>query len=340
MKKRIYFISKSQTIIAIILTIAALKLSQTILLPITISIFLALLLFPVIHWLEGKKVPTLLSSLLSLGVVFIIMAIIGYLATVSFELLMAKKSFYEQRFQHLLSYAVGIIRGYGIPINQEIIRNQFDLSYIFGFLGKGFLSVFTLLKYAILIFFTTLFILLESKIFKRKALEIFDTDNNLLQSFQQISIEVQRYIFFKTMISFATGALVWLFLKIMGVDFPLIWGLITFLLNFIPSVGSIIATTPPVLMSLIQFENPLQTAVIILIGLGVIQLVLGSYLDPRIMGQNLNISTLVVFLSMVFWGFIWGPVGMLLAVPLTVIVKVSLTHYKSTRNIAKMLEGK
>jgi predicted PurR-regulated permease PerM len=139
----------------------------------------------------------------------------------------------------------------------------------------------------------------------------------------------------KTIFSLATGVAIWIWLAIIGVDFALLWGLVAFLLNYVPSIGSIIAAIPAILLALIQ----LGVGPAVLAGLGyvVVNVVFGSILEPRFMGRGLGLSTLVVFLSLVFWGWILGPVGMVLSVPLTMIVKIAMESNEDTRWIAVML---
>jgi predicted PurR-regulated permease PerM len=139
----------------------------------------------------------------------------------------------------------------------------------------------------------------------------------------------------QTVISLATGACVAIFLTIMGVDYPLLWGVLAFLLNYIPNIGSIMAALPPVLLTIIQFG--LGRAVGVAIGYLVINMTIGNVISPHLMGRGLGLSTLVVFLSLIFWGWILGPVGMLLSVPLTMTVKIALESSEDTRWIAILL---
>src|SRR5262249_7601952 len=136
--------------------------------------------------------------------------------------------------------------------------------------------------------------------------------------------DVQRYIRLKTGIALVAGVLLTGWCALLGLDFPLLWGLLVFVMNFIPTIGSLIATIPPVVLALPQF-GPGRAAVILL-GFVVVHTLLGNVLEPSLMGRRLGLSTLVVLISLIFWGWLWGPVGMLLAVPLTMLVKISLEN--------------
>jgi len=140
---------------------------------------------------------------------------------------------------------------------------------------------------------------------------------------------VQRYMAIKTWMSLMTGCVVALWLYIIGVDYPLLWGLLAFLLNYVPNIGSIIAAVPAVLLALIQLGG--GSAILAGAGYLVVNMAIGNFLEPRVMGKGLGLSTLVVFISLVFWGWVFGPVGMLLSVPLTMTIKIALDSNEETR---------
>lgn len=330
-------------IIGTLLVIGFLKLAQVIVLPIVISTFLSFILIPVIHWLRNHRVPPVLSSFLSLGLVFVIMAFVISLFVVSLRALSETLPSYEKRVLYLLNEVIFYVNSFGFDYHANDLKHILDIKGMMGVAGKSLGAILgfgvDILKYGLMIFFITLFMMIESTRIGEKAVRAFGQGDMIGDSTKHIALEIQRYILFKTLISLATGFLAWVFLTIVGVDFPLVWALITFLLNFIPSVGSIIATLPPVLMALIQFDSPLKYALIVLLGLASIQVTIGNYLDPKIMGEHLNLSTLVIFISMMFWGWVWGPIGMLIAVPIAVALKVILTYNDRTKPIAMMMEG-
>jgi len=146
---------------------------------------------------------------------------------------------------------------------------------------------------------------------------------------------VNQYLFIKTIVSLGTGIAVTLLLWVIGVDYPILWGLVAFLFNFVPNIGSIIAAIPPLLLALVQLGG--ESAIYVAIGYIAINMVVGNVIEPRFMGRGVGLSTLIVFLSLVFWGWVLGPVGMLLSVPLTMIVKIALETREDTRWIAVLL---
>jgi predicted PurR-regulated permease PerM len=200
--------------------------------------------------------------------------------------------------------------------------------------GLSVLSV--LLTNMFLIVLTVLFILLEVPLLPRKLQKAFPESQGPQSHFKTFAESVNRYIGFKALFSAATGLCIWGLLTLIGVEFAGTWGLLAFLLNFIPSIGSIIAAFPAILWALLQID--LSAALWTLMAYLLVNIVIGSLLEPRFIGQSLGLSTLVVFLSMIFWGWVLGPIGMVLSVPLTMVVKLAFASDPSTRWTAIMLE--
>ena len=188
-----------------------------------------------------------------------------------------------------------------------------------------------------LVILTMVFILAEAAGFSRKLRAAFGPRSDHLERFGVMARQIQRYLAIKTLISLATGILVGLWVSVLGLGFPLLWGLVAFIFNYIPNLGSILAAIPPVLLALVQF-GPGRAAVVAL-GYLVINISLANFLEPYLMGRRLGLSTLVVVLSLIFWGWVWGPVGMLLSVPLTVIVKIALENTEDFRWVAVLLDA-
>ena len=183
----------------------------------------------------------------------------------------------------------------------------------------------------------SIFILLEYRLLKNKLFLVFEKEG-IGTIFQNVNRDIRKYVIIKGSSSLATGMLSYAVLSVIGVDFAALWAMLIFLLNFIPTIGSILAVIPPILLSLVQFEG-LAKFFIVLSSLISIQVLIGNVLEPRLAGRSLNLSPLVILLSLVFWGKIWGIVGMFLCVPLTVILNIVLANFDSTRSIAIMLSA-
>jgi predicted PurR-regulated permease PerM len=186
-----------------------------------------------------------------------------------------------------------------------------------------------------LIVLTVFFILLEASGFPKKLYIAVSSPEASITSLTNFTENINRYLAIKTLISLFTGLAIWIWLALLGVDYPLLWGLLAFLLNYVPNIGSIIAAVPAVLLAFIQLG--VSSALLTCLGYAVVNVVIGNIIEPKVMGERLGLSTLVVFLSLVFWGWVLGPVGMLLSIPLTMIVKIALMSNNDTRWIAIML---
>ncbi len=206
---------------------------------------------------------------------------------------------------------------------------------VMGYTATVLNSLKDVLANGFLIIVTAVFMLLEASSFPKKLREILDSPDRSLPQFEMITNEIKRYLAFKTWICLATGIIATLLLLAAGVDNAYLWGSLTFLLNYIPTIGSFIAAIPPILLAFVQYG--FTRAIIVAIGYVVLNLVIGNFVEPRVMGKGLGLSTLVVFLSLLFWGWVFGPVGMILSVPLTMMTKIVLESREDTKWIGIIL---
>ena len=190
-----------------------------------------------------------------------------------------------------------------------------------------------------IILITVAFMLLEASRFPAKLRAALGDNNPVLSNIQQIVADVRRYMVIKSMTSALTGILVSTLLTVLEIPYPFLWGLLAVLFNFVPNIGSIIASIPAILLALIS-EDPVATATLVAVGYVIINCFISYAIEPRFMGQGLGLSTLVVFLSLVFWGWVLGPVGMLLSAPLTMIVKITLENSEDLKWLAVMMGSK
>jgi len=199
-------------------------------------------------------------------------------------------------------------------------------------------SFFSFLGNAFWVILFVVFILSERGAVARKIVKGFGPEKaiNILDTMRKINISVQQYLGLKTLISLLTGVLVAVFLVILQAPFPFLWGLLAFLLNFIPNIGSVIAGVPPVLVTLFDSGSLMRTAAVA-IAFIIIQTVVGNVVEPKVLGKGLDLSPLVVLLSLLFWGWLWGIPGMLLSVPMTAAIKIGLEQFEKTKPIAIIL---
>jgi len=317
---------------SVVIVLAGIKLAAVIIVPFLLSVFLAIILAPLFEWLKVRGLPDALSifavMLVFIGLLGMVTALVGN----SVQDFNNNLPIYEAKLSQSMNEMILFLEGFGIDLPSEELFKVFDpkttMKYIAGTL-KNFGSIIT---NSFMIILMVIFMLLEMSHFQDK---FRITDRESMQHMQEIADKIKHYMVLKTGISMVTGVIVSLMLMVVGVDYYILWGLVAFLLNFIPNIGSIIAAVPAVLLALVQFGA--GTAALIALGYVIINIVFGSIIEPKIMGKGLGLSTLVVFLSLIFWGWLLGPIGMLLSIPLTIMVKIALDVRPNTKWIATLL---
>ena len=317
---------------AVIIILAGVKLSSVILVPFLLSLFLAIILSPVFLWLKklglGDVLPLIIIVLLLTFVIGFLVILVGS----SVQDFTQNVPIYETKLKTDFGNLLETINSWGINIPKEDILNLFQTDSIMRYIASTLKSFGSLVTNSFMIILTIIFMLLETSQFTHKINQI---SKNRLNQVTEISDNIKHYILLKTFTSAATGIIITIILEITGVHYAILWGLLAFMLNFIPNIGSIIAAVPAVLMAIIQFN--FTTAALVAIAYVVVNTIIGSILEPKILGKGLGLSTLIVFLSLIFWGWLLGPVGMLLSVPLTIMIKIALNSNENTKWIAIMI---
>ena len=320
---------------AFIVVVAGLRAASTLVVPFLMAAFVALVAAPPVAWLRARRVPTGLAVLVVMAVVA---AALGALATVvgtSVNQFVGALPGYQESLASELSGVLGWLQGMGLEVSRDLLDQYLDPGAAMGFAAGVLTSLQTVFTNGFLILLTVVFMLLEASDLPAKIRAAVGDPDADFSGFDAFTDNLNRYLALKSWLSVATGALAAACLAVLGVDFPLLWGLLAFLLNFVPNLGSIIAGVPAVMMAFIQFG--FARAGLVALGYVVINVVIGSVLEPRFMGRGLGLSTLVVFVSLVFWGWVFGPVGMLLSVPLTMAMKIALENREDTRWLAVLL---
>ena len=280
--------------------------------------------------------PSLLAALLIVTMLMLILAVLGTILGTSIAEFTAALPSYQARLDGIIAGVFDfIVRNFKLDESVESISDMIDPGWAMGLVAgilTGLRAVFT---NAFLIIFTMIFILLEASTAKTKFEAAFGTSADSLESVRDFMQNLGRYLGIKTMISLATGLCAGVLTWALGLDFPLLWAMLAFLLNYVPTIGSIIAAVPAVLLALVQIGPGAAGATAL--GFIGINVVFGNFLEPRLMGYGVGISPLVVFVGLIAWGWIFGPVGMLLSVPLTMTLKMALENDDRTRWIAVLL---
>lgn len=319
---------------AFIIIIAGMREAKELLVPFLLASFIAVIAAPPLFWLQRHKIPSALAISIIIFAVVIVMILLATLIGTSINDFSNELPVYRKLIAEKASILVDWLNSVGFNISKQEILAFIDpgeaMQLVAGIL-KGFGSA---LSNTFMILLTVIFILAEASSFPAKLRAILGHENNL-GNFQQFLDNMQTYVGIKTLTSLATGLLVSIWLTILGVDYALLWGLLAFVFNFVPTIGSIIAAIPAVLLASIQLG--IGSALLTAIGYVVVNVGIGNGVEPRFMGKGLGLSTLVVFLSLLFWGWVLGPVGMLLSVPLTMTAKIALDSRDDTRWLAILL---
>ena len=320
---------------AIVVIIAGVKAAEQLVVPFLLAAFIAIIAATPVFWLHQHKWPIGLALTATVVALIVALAGLGALVGQSVAAFTAQLPFYQERMVALTDAAFEMLRSLGIDAPSALVSGAFDPALALSMAGNTLRGFGNALSNGFLILLTVILILAEASSFRRKLTDVLDDPERDLPYFERVAQDVNRYIAIKTTVSLATGIVVGTFLAILGVDFPLLWGLLAFMLNYVPTIGSVIAAVPAVLLALVQLGP--GHAVGVAAGFAVVNVVMGNVVEPRFMGRGLGLSTLVVFLSLVFWGWMLGPVGMLLSVPLTMTVKIALEANPGTVWIAHLL---
>ena len=325
-----FLIAASLVIIA-----AGLKAAETLAVPFLLAAFIATIAATPMFWLERHRTPGWLAMLLVVAAMVVLLLGLGALVAQSASAFSAKLPFYQVRLTALFGAALTWLESQGIGLSKELLMQHFNPGTALDMAGRTLAGLGGVLSNSFLILLTVIFILAEANSFPRKLRDVLPDPERSMPLFAKFAANVNRYIAIKSSVSLATGLAITLYLAGLGVDFPVLWGLLAFLLNFVPAIGSIIAAVPAVLLALVQLGP--GHALAVAAGYAAVNLAMGNVVEPRFMGRGLGLSTLVVFLSLVLWGWVLGPVGMLLSVPLTMTAKIALEANPSTVWLAHLL---
>ncbi len=320
---------------AVVIIVAGLKACESFLVPTIVALFLSLLCLPALNRLQRLKVPDTLAIIIVMLVATTIVVLITAVVGNSVRQFQSQIPTYRARLDEIVGSALAFLNNRGIEVDTTDIMAKLDTGAIMQLVASTAGGLMSVLSNVFLVVLTMVFILFEASTFKQKLRLAKGDPEADLSEFAVMSERVQKYLAIKAYVSLATGVLVIIMCLALGVDFPALWGLIAFLFNFVPNIGSIIAAVPACLLALLQ--HGWGTAMTLAIGYVAVNLVIGNVVEPKLMGRRLGLSTLVVFLSLLFWGWVWGPVGMLLSVPLTVVVKIMMENSPDFRWLAVLL---
>ncbi len=324
---------------SLVIFLAGVQAASAIVTPFLISAVIAVLTIPVVSWLHAHRVPKAIAILIVACSLAGLLALVGSVALASLEEFNRNLPSYQERLalqvETVTSSAQDLLKKFGVEFVVEDLWKQLDFKSAAGLAGSTLLRFGNLVTKALLIVLTIIFMLQEGFRMPAKMAAALGQTDRTWDGFLTFAKSVQKYLAVKTTTSLATGVLAGLWTWALGVDHPVFWGLLAFLFNYVPNIGSFVAAIPPVLMAIVQFGA--GTGVVVAIGYFAINITIGGVIEPKFMGDSVGLSPLVVFMALVFWGWMLGGVGMLLSTPLTIIVKIALENYSGTRWIATLI---
>jgi predicted PurR-regulated permease PerM len=324
---------------AIVIIIYGMKSSASFLGPILLAIIIGISVAPLARWMARKGLPDWLAIIFTILVVILLLIAIIALMLISVANLINTLPQYQDNLEGQIEVLVTTLEGVGIDSSQ--ISSSLGLTEpgkILGFVASVFGGMFGALSGLAVMMMVLIFMLLGAPILTQKLRLGYLANSDALIRFRGLARDLRQYVNITTWINFLVALVNVIFLWILGIDFAILWGILAFLTGYIPNVGFWIALVPPFLLALVQFGA--TKALIVMVGYIVINGVVQSFLQPKMMGTGLNINTFVVVMSLFFWGWVLGPMGALLAVPLTMVVKeVFLDAYEETRGISELMSA-
>ncbi len=320
---------------AVALVIGLMKAAASILVPLLLAVFVAIVATPALRWMRQRGVPKWGALVVIAFVLLDVGSLVALITTGALEGFRDSLPSYQERFILLADQAGGWLERLGAENAREAVPDLMDPSKLTGVVRVLLSNASGIFATGLLVLLAVIFILLEVPSMPAKLKAAFHLTEAGEARLKRLFDNINRYMQIKALTSLATALCVWLLLWFLGIDFAVLWAVIAFFLNFVPVVGNILMMIPAVLMALVQTDLP--TTLVVVIGYLVINTAIGNVIEPRIMGKGLGISTLAVFIALLFWGWLFGTVGMFLAVPLTTALIIALDASPHTRPLAILL---
>lgn len=336
-KQKYSFVSLLVGTASFFIAVAGVKIASSFLVPILLAVFIAALTTPLLFWLQRFKVPTWLALLILMAGLIVISTVGATALLKSINSLADNLPTYQEKLSKQLEVPLQFVKDKGWGSFDEWVSRTLTGKNALAIASNTIGAISAILSKAFVVLLVVLFFLSEAAIFPSKIKAMPGMTQESLNNLNEAVSSVRRYMSLKALTSLITSICVFIMAKSFKLDAPIILAVLAFLFNFIPNVGSIMAAVPGIIMALILYGG--GSAIGIGIGYLVINMLIGNILEPRIMGDSLGLSPLVVVLSLLLWGWVLGPVGMLLSVPLTTTAKLFMESLEETRGIAILMSG-
>nr|WP_321266263.1 AI-2E family transporter [uncultured Sulfurimonas sp.] len=319
---------------SVIIVLAGIKSASEIVIPFLLALFISIILSPSYNYFNKKGLPDILSISLVITIFIVFLIFVAKLIGTSAQEFSSNIGIYEQQLSGSFHKLIEMVVSLGIELPEKEITSIVNPKQIMQLSSGVVQSIGSMFTNGFVILLSVVFMILESQHFVSK-ISYATNENRVAKHIQEILTKIKKYMVLKALMSLLTAFVIWISLLLVGTDYAFLWAVLAFMLNFIPNIGSIIAAIPAVILTLVQLGS-VSAFVVSSIYIGV-NIIIGSVLEPKIMGKGLGLSTLVVFLSLVFWGWLLGIVGMLLSIPLTIMAKIILDANENTKWIAVLL---
>jgi predicted PurR-regulated permease PerM len=320
---------------SLVVILAGIKAAEALIVPFLLAVFISIIVSPVMLWLRRHGVGSAVALVLMVAALVVVMLALTSLIGSAFERFRSDMPEYQRLLETKTEAMVEWLEAKGMEAPEQLLEEQINPQRVMRFAGNLMGGLSGVLGNSFLILLTVVFMLLEGSTFAAKLRALPEGLREPMAQYREVIASIRRYMAIKTVISLITGVLVTGLLMVLGIEYAVLWGLLAFVLNYIPNIGSILAAVPPMLLALVL--KGVWPAVWVAAGYFAVNTLMGNLVEPRVMGRGVGLSPLVVFISLVFWGWLLGPVGMLLSVPLTMSVKIALSAGESTRFIALLL---
>jgi AI-2 transport protein TqsA len=322
-----WLVTGSLIILATVAVALVLRYTRAIMIPFVLAIFIVQLVNPILDFQVLRlRLPRVIAWVVTFLVVIVIMVLFGLLVVQSVQTIISRAGTYSEEFVKLAEEAFVVMDRWGIDLTQDKIVSDLR-NRIPGMVTNTLGTVFGLTSSFFFVLIFAAFLLAGRNPYGVRSGVYADIDYN-----------VRRYIAIKVVVSTLTGLLVWVSLSLIGLELAGVFGMLAFLLNFIPSIGSIVSTLLPIPIAVAQFQEPWPVILVVAIP-GVLQTTIGNVVEPKLMGKELNLHPVTVLLALSFWGLLWGIVGMCLAAPMTAVLRIVLMQFDTFKPLARLLAG-
>lgn len=328
-KSRSQLIAPSLVILAAVALGGALYFMRPVLVPLVLAILISYLVAPIVNLVQLRlKVPRTLAVIAALFIAAGFISLVVLMLSSSAASLAGKATLYQEKLVEMGNSLLTWAQGLGLPVDTEVIQSQLAGLPVGRMLGGTLNSIVNSASTFLLVLIFVIYLVAGR-----------DPGQHKEGFYREIDAKIRQYIGVKVLLSSVTGLLVGVILAILGLDLAAVFGVLAFLLNFIPSVGSVVATLLPLPLAIVQFDSTVLIVLCIALP-GAVQMGIGNVLEPKLLGSSLNLHPVTILLALIFWGMLWGVAGMVLAAPITAVVKIILDRIEATRAIGALLAGK